>query len=44
LWLCGVLGQQFAINRLLLQDIQYMLRKHSWDRPIGEEFSQDRRG
>lgn len=33
LWLCGLLGQQFAINRLLLQDIQYMLRKHNWNVP-----------
>jgi hypothetical protein len=28
-WVAGLLGEQFAINRRLLQDIQYMVRRET---------------
>jgi hypothetical protein len=34
-WVAGLLGELFAINRRLLQDVQYMLRKQGGAADIG---------
>jgi hypothetical protein len=34
-WVAGLLGELFAINRRLLQDVQYMLRKQGGRGDIG---------
>jgi len=35
-WVAGLLGELFAINRRLLQDIQYMKRKEMADAALRE--------
>jgi glycosyltransferase involved in cell wall biosynthesis len=51
LWVAGLLGELFAINRRLLQDIQYMLRRDLADKhrlrppppsPLSDEDDHDR--
>jgi hypothetical protein len=37
-WVAGLLGELFAINRRLLQDVQYMLRKQGGAGDIGSRL------
>jgi hypothetical protein len=37
-WVAGLLGELFAINRRLLQDVQYMLRRQNADQQAAERL------